>query len=85
MQGKVAQNQEQRKHSKHTGARVREVFNWKESVQSCYNAMLDYDDAWIICIRNELFNLGLGYIWNEKSVNKYSFKIIEQRLLDVHK
>jgi len=35
-------------------------------LQSCYNEMLDYDDAWVVytCIRNELFNLGLGCIWN---------------------
>jgi len=39
--------------------------------------MLDYDYTWVvyIYIRNELFNLGLSYIWNEKVLRNMLLKL----------
>ncbi|KAK6178526.1 hypothetical protein SNE40_013301 [Patella caerulea] len=41
---------------------------------------------WIINVRNELFQMGLGYIWeHRKSCNSSYFKTIKHRILDIFK
>ena len=54
-------------------------------LRSCLEDRENINDTWINQIQTELNNLGLGYIFNESSIDKVTQKILEQRFFDLHK
>ena len=47
--------------------------------------MSQYNDNWLINIRQELYSLGLNYIWNLSYVDDSTYIIIKERMLDTFK
>lgn len=45
--------------------------------------MMVNGDTWLLNIRQELYNIGLGYIWESNVVDNTSFIIIKNRLCDI--
>ena len=54
-------------------------------LRSCLEDRENINDTWINQIQTELNNLGLGYIFNESSIDKVTQKILEQRFFDLHR
>ena len=51
-------------------------------LRGIYEEMSQYNDNWLINIRQELYSLGLNYIWNLSYVDDSIYVIIKQRMLD---
>ena len=51
-------------------------------LRGIYEEMSQYNDNWLINIRQELYSLGLNYIWNLSCVDDSIYVIIKQRMLD---
>ena len=50
---------------------------------SCFNERCLEKDPWILSIKNELSILSLEYLWDADLTPVTTYKIFEQRLLDV--
>ena len=50
---------------------------------SCFNERCLENDPWILSIKNELSILDLEYLWDADLTPVTTYKIFEQRLLDV--
>jgi len=50
-----------------------------------YKEMEQYDDNWLINIRQELNMLGLNYIWKLTHVDNRTYNIIKERICDIYK
>ena len=51
-------------------------------LRGIYEEMSQYNDNWLINIRQELYSLGLKYIWNLSYVDDSIYVIIKQTMLD---
>ena len=54
-------------------------------LQSCYEDMLVNKDKWLMNIKDELFRIGLGYLWDLDNVDLSLFRIIKSRIYDIYK
>ena len=54
-------------------------------LRSCLEDREILNDSWINDVRMELNHLGLGYIFNENTIDKFTLKLLEQRFYDLYK
>ena len=52
-------------------------------LQACYQEMLEGGSEWINSIRDELFRIGLGYIWQNDVKTDIVMNIIKHRMCDI--
>jgi hypothetical protein len=54
-------------------------------LKECLKQMLLDNDDWIVNIKNVLYTMGLGFIWENEHIDKCMYTIVEQRIRDTHK
>ena len=52
-------------------------------LQACYRDMLNQNDIWLMNVKEELYRIGLGYIWENPDFYGKPFDLVKSRLLDI--
>ena len=53
-------------------------------LQACYSDMLNENGTWLMKVKEELFNIGLGDIWEDPFMNpQAAFVLVKTRLFDI--